>query len=104
MDEQGEYAVLSKAAYDYFYNHELAKEELKAYNLPYTFDEEHSDSNSVTIVRPDGSVIISYRGTVPSNPSDIISFDFRLNFFFNTLQKTCLESKCYFTIINTIKH
>ena len=39
MDEQGEYAVLSKASYDVYYeNYKLANEELAAYGLPYKID------------------------------------------------------------------
>jgi len=61
MNEQEEYAVLSKAAYDWYHGeHDLAKEELQAYGLPYRFDTEHSDANSVTIVKPDGSAVVSY--------------------------------------------
>lgn len=78
MDEQGEYAVLSKAAYDWYYgNHSLAKNELKAYGLNYQFDEDHSDRNSVVITKPDGSAVISYRGTDFTNPSDIFA-DFHI--------------------------
>ena len=55
MNEQEEYAVLSKAAYDWYHgDHDLAKEELEAYGLPYRFDTEHSDANSVTIVNQTG--------------------------------------------------
>ena len=78
MNEQEEYAVLSKAAYDWYHGeHDLAKEELQAYGLPYRFDTEHSDANSVTIVKPDGSAVVSYRGTVVSNPSDLLA-DFQI--------------------------
>ena len=71
-------AILSKAAYDfYFGDHQLAKEELEAYGLPYRFDEEHSDTNSVTIIKSDGSAVISYRGTDFSNPSDLLA-DFQI--------------------------
>ena len=78
MNEQEEYAVLSKAAYDWYHgDHDLAKEELEAYGLPYRFDTDHSDANSVTIVKPDGSAVLSYRGTVLSNPSDLLA-DFQI--------------------------
>ena len=66
MNEQEEYAVLSKAAYDWYHGeHDLAKEELQAYGLPYRFDTEHSDANSVTIVNQTGcSCIASRNGAV----------------------------------------
>ena len=78
MDEQGEYAVLSKAAYDVYYGDvDLANKELEAYGLPYKIDEEHSDRNSVTIVKPDGSAVISYRGTDFTNVADLLA-DFQI--------------------------
>ena len=78
MNEQEEYAVLSKVAYDVYYGDvELADEELRAYGLPYRVDVEHSDRNSVTIVKPDGSAVISYRGTDFTNPSDLLA-DFQI--------------------------
>mgnify|MGYP003133964050 CR=1 FL=1 len=74
QEEDFEYAVLSKAAYDWYHgDHELAKQELEAYNLPYEFDLDNSDDNSVTVVRPDGSAVLSYRGTDITNPSDIFA-------------------------------
>ena len=74
MNEQEEYSVLSKTAYDWYYgSHDLAKKELDAYDLPYHFDIDYSDDNSVTIVRPDGTAVLSFRGTVPSNPSDLLA-------------------------------
>ena len=76
MDNEGyEMAVLSKAAYDFYYeNIEVANKELQAYGFgDYKIDEEHSDEDSVTIVKPDGSVIISYRGTDFSNPRDLLA-------------------------------
>ena len=47
MNEQEEFAVLSKAAYDWYHgDHDLAKEELEAYGLPYRLDTDHSDEFS----------------------------------------------------------
>ena len=79
MQEQEEYSVLSKAAYDWYYgSHELAKQELEAYGLDdYEFDMDHSDYNSVVITKPDGSAVISYRGTDFTNPSDLLA-DFHI--------------------------
>ena len=77
-ESASEMAVLSKAAYDYYHgDHELAREELEAYGLPYKIDEEHSDQNSVTIVKQDGSAVISYRGTDFTNPADLLA-DFHI--------------------------
>ena len=65
MDEQAEYSVLSKAAYDYFHGGEaLAQSELREYGLgSYGIDDGLSDEHAVVITRPDGSAVVSYRGT-----------------------------------------
>ena len=65
MDEQAEYAVLSKAAYDFFHGGEaLAQLELQEYGLgDHSIDEALSDDRAVVITRPDGSAVVSYRGT-----------------------------------------
>ena len=65
MDEQAEYSVLSKAAYDFFHGGEaLAQSELQEYGLgDHRIDEALSDGNAVVITRPDGSSVVSYRGT-----------------------------------------
>ena len=65
MDEQAEYAVLSKAAYDFFHGGEaLAQAELQEYGLgDHSIDEALSDDHAVVITRPDGSAVVSYRGT-----------------------------------------
>ena len=66
MDDEGhEHAVLAKAAYDYYLESpEIAEKELKEYGFKdYVIDHEHSDDHAVTIVKPDGSAVISYRGT-----------------------------------------
>ena len=65
MDEQAEYAVLSKAAYDFFHGGEaLARSELQEYGLgDHQIDEALSDDHAVVITRPDGSAVVSYRGT-----------------------------------------
>jgi hypothetical protein len=63
--EQHEAAVLSKAAYDYLREGpEATQSELAQYGLEgYQVDDELSDAYSVVITRPDGSAVISYRGT-----------------------------------------
>ena len=65
MDEQAEYAVLSKAAYVFFHGGEaLAQLELQEYGLgDHSIDEALSDDHAVVITRPDGSAVVSYRGT-----------------------------------------
>ena len=65
MDEQAEYAVLSKAAYDFFHGREaLTQLELQEYGLgDHSIDEALSDDRAVVITRPDGSAVVSYRGT-----------------------------------------
>ena len=62
MDEA---AVLSKAAYDFFREgFQTTQSELSQYGLEgYQLDEDLSDDYSVVITRPDGSAVISYRGT-----------------------------------------
>ena len=65
MNEQAEYSVLSKAAYDFFHGGEaLAQSELQEYGLgDHHIDEALSDGNAVVITRPGGSAVVSYRGT-----------------------------------------
>ena len=52
MDEQAEYSVLSKAAYDFFHGGEaLAQSELQEYGLgDHRIDEALSDGNAVVII------------------------------------------------------
>ena len=62
MDEA---SILSKASYDYFREGpETAQAELSEYGLEgFQIDAELSDQYSVVITKPDGSAVISYRGT-----------------------------------------
>ena len=57
--------MLSKAAYDFFHGGEaLALLELQEYGLgDHSIDEALSDDRAVVITRPDGSAVVSYRGT-----------------------------------------
>ena len=74
MDEQGEYAVLSKAAYDLYYGDaDAANRELQAFGLPYKIDEQHSDKDSVTILRPGKQPVVAYRGTDFTSPRDLLA-------------------------------
>ena len=63
MDEQAEYSILLKAAYDYFYGGDaLAQSELQDYGLSdHRIDESLSDGNAVVITHPDGLTVV--RGT-----------------------------------------
>jgi len=74
--EQETYSVFSKAPYDLYYEgREYAQEQLKAYGLTdWTIDNELSDLNSVVLVNPDDKeMVVSYRGTDPTNISDLIA-------------------------------
>jgi hypothetical protein len=73
MDTDGyEHAVVSDAAYNFYEKgDEYAQHELDDYLEGYTIDPEYSDDHAVTILRPDGSAIIGYRGTDPYNIFDI---------------------------------
>ena len=68
MDEQAEYSVLSKAAYDFFHGGEaLAQSELQEYGLgDHRIDESLSDGNAVLITRPDASAVGTCACTVRS--------------------------------------
>ena len=86
MDEQAEYAVLSKAAYDFFHGGEaLAQLELQEYGLgDHSIDEALSDDRAVAITRPDGSAVVSYRGT--DHMSDLApDFQIALGYHHNLL-------------------
>ena len=86
MDEQAEYAVLSKAAYDFFHGGEaLAQSELQEYGLgDHSIDEALSDDHAVVITRPDGSAVVSYRGT--DHMSDLApDFQIALGYHHNPL-------------------
>ncbi len=73
MDEDGyEHAIVSDAAYQFYENgDESAQRELDSYLKGYTIDPQYSDDHAVTILRPDGTAIIGYRGTDPYNIYDI---------------------------------
>lgn len=73
--EDMEYAIASQIAYDYYDNGNDAEQTQRAldnYLEGYTFDPENSYNDASTIVRPDGSAILAYRGTRPSNPIDLV--------------------------------
>lgn len=73
--EDYEYSIASQIAYDYYDNNNDAQrtqEILDTYLEGYTFDPENSYNDASTIVRPDGSAILAYRGTRPTNPIDLV--------------------------------
>ena len=72
--EDLEYSIASQISYDYYDNGndaEKTQEILDTYLEGYTFDSEMSYDNASTIIRPDGSVILAYRGTRPTNLDDL---------------------------------
>jgi hypothetical protein len=72
--EDYEYSIASQLAYQYFDNNNDAEQiqrALDTYLENYTFDPEYSNNNASTFIRPDGSVIIAYRGTRPTNLDDL---------------------------------
>jgi hypothetical protein len=69
------YSVLSKASYDYYHEGlSKAQKELDSYSQTkgYIIDPKLSNKNAVVAKNGD-KVVISYRGTVLSNPSDILA-------------------------------
>lgn len=70
-DEAYEHASIAQAAYDYHYlGAEKAQELLEKEYPGYVIDPEHSNLAGVTVLKPDGSAIIGYRGTNPYNSFD----------------------------------
>ena len=72
--EDYEYAIASQIAYDYFDNNndaEATQRILDNYIEGYKLDTQYSYNNGSTIVRPDGSAILAYRGTRPTNLDDL---------------------------------
>ena len=66
MDREAhEHAILAKASYDYYLeNPEFAQNELLEYGFnDHIIDDSLSDDHAITIAKPDGSAVISYRGT-----------------------------------------
>jgi len=72
--EDMEFSIASQLAYDYYDNNNDAQQiqtSLDTYLDGYTFDPEYSTNNASTFIRPDGTAIIAYRGTRPTNFDDI---------------------------------
>ena len=69
-----EYSIASQLSYDYYDNGNDAEQiqrSLDTYLENYTFDAEYSNNNASTFIRPDGTAIIAYRGTRPTNLDDL---------------------------------
>jgi hypothetical protein len=72
--EDYEYSIASQLAYDYYDNNNDAdqiQKSLDTYMEGYTFDKEYSNNNASTFIRPDGTAILAYRGTRPTNLDDL---------------------------------
>jgi len=72
--EDYEYAIASQLSYDYYDNNnntEQIQRALDTYLDGYTFDPEYSNNNASTFIRPDGTAILAYRGTRPTNLDDL---------------------------------
>lgn len=75
MPQEGyEYSIASQLSYMYYDNNNDAEQiqrALDTYLENYTFDPEYSTNNASTFIRPDGSAILAYRGTRPTNLDDL---------------------------------
>jgi hypothetical protein len=72
--EDMEYAIASQLSYTYYDNNNDADQiqrALDTYLDGYSFDPEYSNNNASTFIRPDGTAIIAYRGTRPTNLDDL---------------------------------
>jgi len=72
--EDMEYSIASQLAYQYYDNNNDAEQiqrALDTYMEGYTFDPEYSTDNASTFIRPDGTAILAYRGTRPTNLDDL---------------------------------
>lgn len=72
--EDMEYSIASQLAYQYYDNNNDADQvqtALDTYLDGYVFDPEYSTNNASTFIRPDGTAIIAYRGTRPTNFDDL---------------------------------
>ena len=72
--EDYEYSITSQLSYQYYDNNNDAEQiqtSLDTYLEGYTFDPEYSTNNASTFIRPDGTAIIAYRGTRPTNFDDL---------------------------------
>ena len=85
------YAVMSSVAYDYYDSKDKAENNLKTFLPKHDIDHDLSDENSV-VIKKGNEVIISYRGTRPTNLSDL-SADAKILFGFNPLSSRANEAQ-----------
>jgi len=85
------YAVLSSIAYDYYDSKDNAEDNLKKFLPLHEIDHDLSDKNSV-VVKKGNDVIIAYRGTRPTNLSDL-NADAKILFGFNPLTDRANEAQ-----------
>jgi hypothetical protein len=85
------YAVMSSIAYDYYDSKDKAENNLKTFLPKHDIDHDLSDENSV-VIKKGNEVIISYRGTRPTNLSDL-SADAKILFGFNPLSSRANEAQ-----------
>lgn len=74
--EDLQYSIASQIAYDHYYNdfdEILTQDNLESMIEAHTLDPENSNDVGVTIIKPDGSAILAFRGTDPRNPYDLIA-------------------------------
>jgi hypothetical protein len=70
-----EYSIASHSSLMMYYDNnndaDQIQKSLDTYMEGYTFDPEYSNNNASTFIRPDGTAILAYRGTRPTNLDDI---------------------------------
>jgi hypothetical protein len=68
------YALLSNVSYDtYYHDVQTAQKNLSRYLSKHKINPNLTDNNSSVIEAENGDVVISYRGTNPFNPSDVLA-------------------------------
>ena len=74
--EDLQYSIASQISYDHYYNdfdEILTQDNLESMIEAHTLDPENSNDVGATIIKPDGSAILAFRGTDPRNPYDLIA-------------------------------
>ncbi len=85
------YAVMSSVAYDYYDSKDVAEDNLKKFLPLHNIEHDLSDKNSVVVKKGD-DITISYRGTRPTNLSDL-NADAKILFGFNPLTDRANEAQ-----------
>jgi hypothetical protein len=73
-EEDYEYSIASQLAYNHYYNNlnnGKTQELLNNYMEGYTIDTQLSNDMGIVVKRPDGTAIVAYRGTDPTNIYDL---------------------------------